>query len=168
MKVVRPFLQGSLIVALSCSVCAGFLWAEPAAGMDMELPAILKAKPLEKAPKDDELQQLLKSRYNESVAVTAGNYMGILAGREGLTLDVLLGSARRLRHAGVELYLRPEEQMNFLKQLVELSNTLEKVVDDQVSKGRFKKIESNKMREFKLELEIMMLKVKKAGTEKGK
>ena len=55
----------ALLLAAYCATPAP---TQAPGGQEPELPALLKAEPVKVDPKDDELQKLLKERYNEALA----------------------------------------------------------------------------------------------------
>jgi hypothetical protein len=164
----HPLLAWVLALVAVFSACA-ILGAKPTEKQTEEVPAIITAKPLKEAPGDDELQKLLKGLYNERLALVAGEYWYYQTGRAG-KVDELLDAARRLMRTGMELHDKSKDKIDLLTHFVELSNKVEMLLAlrvgigaDKESKERFLELERQKLRAFKLEMEIQMLRVKKAG-----
>jgi hypothetical protein len=124
-----------------------------------ELPSILKAKPLENAPADDELQRALKARYNERQMLTRAHYTGYLAGTE--MVSGTLDSARRLLNAGMELNESAPDRLKLLTQMREVCEKLEAIMIANEVHTR-KPLEISRLREFQLEISIEVLRIKKA------
>jgi hypothetical protein len=129
-----------------------------------KVPKILTAKPIQNAPGDDELQKLLKARYNESVAETALRYQDYLEGKE--RIDPLLDAANRWLRAGMELYPRPQERAALLKRMLEVADRLEAFRQSLLTTtkpARFQR-EGHKLRQWRLDIEINLVKAKKAAS----
>jgi hypothetical protein len=127
-------------------------------------PPILTAKPLQFLRDDDEAHKKLKALYNQRVALTKELYMEYRSYKE-LKCDLLLNSARRLVRTGLEVYEKPEKQVDFLKQMMELPTRLAAVMDKRI---RIAPLDREKLGEFAAELEYEMAKAKKAATKEKK
>jgi hypothetical protein len=172
---VKPsLLLWALSLITAFSACAN-LGAKPSEKELEEIPAIITAKPLKEAPGDSESQKLLKALYNERLALLAGYFLDYRRGEWEKSTEVL-HAARRLMRVGMELHDKSKDKIDLLKQLLEVSKKLEtftehraEMVPNPQTKDKYERsleLERHKLREFNLEVEIEMLKVKKAGGEK--
>jgi hypothetical protein len=164
---IRPsvLIQALPVLAAFCA-CGGVLHAEPSE--KPVLPAVLTAKPLKVAAGDTEERKLLKALYNERQTITAGHWMVFLAGTEA-TNDQLLGSARRFLQAGLELYDKPKDKLDLLKQMATLSDKLDTEIDMRASLYKTKllrDLDRARAREFKIELDLQTLRIKKASEKR--
>jgi hypothetical protein len=127
-------------------------------------PPILTTNPLQFSRDDDEVRKKLKALYNQRVAITKELYVEYRSYKE-LKCDLLLNSARRLVRTGLEVYDKPEEQVDFLKQMMELPTRLAAVMDKRL---RTAPLDREKLGEFTAELEYEMAKAKKAAAKEKK
>ena len=126
---------------------------------EVEVPAILKAKPLQEDPKDDELRKLLKSRYNEAVTETTVVYVQYV--RINGRLDSFIDATQRLLKAGLELHENLTEQVTLLTQYMELIKDTEKVAKQRNDSGQSNPSELPKARYYRLDAEIQLLRAKR-------
>lgn len=164
-----PLLNRAVLVTLVFG-CFGGLPAVPAEKDDLGPPPILTSKPLKEAAGDGEQQKLLKDLYNERLALTAAYYRKLREGRFA-SCDIVLDPARRLLRAGMELYPRPADKSTFLKQMLQLAERVEGNVKYYGDRGGFYQgdalvFDVHKAHEFKLEVELEIVKAKKAAGEK--
>jgi RNA polymerase sigma factor (sigma-70 family) len=122
-----------------------------------EPPPLLKTQPVEEAPGDDKLTKLLKRRYNASLELTKASYLQYVTGK--IPLDLLVNAARRLATAGGEIHSQPAKKLAFLKLLEEVATYVEMSSDAGFNGGRAAVLDVLTAREFKLEVEIMILKL---------
>lgn len=168
----NAFLRRLLLAAFAFSGCLFWSGANPTGKRPREFPKeppILTAKPLQSAPGDDDLTKLLKALYNERLGLAVLHYENLVGGVENNT-EALVDSARRLLRAGMEIYQRPQQKIDLLKQMLELSRKADMIMDwigdpkaNKTIAPERRELERRKVREFKLELEIEMLRVKKAA-----
>jgi hypothetical protein len=156
-----------ILAALVYSTVIGRLWAEPTEKEPKKdppgPPAFLTAKPLEITRGDDEMRKLIKRLYNYRQVLTLEHYKAYRGYNEH-RCDVLLESSRRLLRAGLDIYEKPDERVEFLKHMEELAD---KVTTIMVDRPRIAPLDREKWGEFKIELEIEILKAKKAAAKQG-
>jgi hypothetical protein len=158
----RPnrFLKAVVLTGLTFLGCAVWLEAKP----DVETPPFPAIRPLKVGPADDAMQKLLKARYNDILAETELWYK--LYGVGKASTQPVVTSARRLLRTGLELHREPEGKMSLLKPLLELSKTLDALAPLMPARDpEFKQLELHYARQFKLDVEIEMLKLKKDGAK---
>lgn len=121
------------------------------------LPEVLKAKPLEIGPADDELTRLLKARYNAAQTVAIIEFVDYW---RGFQCNLVLDSGRRLLRAGLELNPSPKERLQFVGQMIEFANQVEFAMRLPPKEGLIP-VESKKLEEFRLELAVERAKLEK-------
>jgi hypothetical protein len=170
--VLKNVLLNRIALLIAFLSIAGWVRADLSEKEERRLPPpILTAKPLETTPKDDEQQKLLKALYNERQAITATYYKDYRQGRRE-NADPILDCARRLLRTGMELYQSREDQLKLLKEMAELADRVElNAIHFEEQYGATQsnglaRFDSRKAREFKLEIELETLKLKKAAGKK--
>jgi hypothetical protein len=163
-------VRAALAAAVTFSTWAVLLQADQNDNDINHLPAILTAKPLKSTPKDDALQKRFKEVYNIRQELTADYYKELIGGR--VSVDVLLDSARRLQQTGMEISQGHKEKIELLEQMTKLSNKAGAILDSwnvtSDEQAKRVKLQRSKLREFKLEVEIEILKVKNAAKGGGR
>ena len=163
-----------VLATVAFFACIFRLAAQPTGKAPTEFPAeppLLTAKPLEGTPNDDDLRKLLKALYNERLAQTSRHYRN-LRGGINLNTEALVDSARRLLSAGLEIHQGPKEKIDFVERMLELCNKGDMIADHidgkkyATIKPETRVLERHKLREFRLELQIEILRAKKAGGDK--
>jgi hypothetical protein len=160
--VIRIFAWGTFTAATFISIALVLAQAQASrAAQEPELPAILSRGKVEPAKTDDDLTRLLKTRNNESVDVTTEAYKNLMSGRG--TSEEFFNSARRLLKAGLELNHGVKARLTFLVQMLEMAKNIESLTESRKAQleNRFN-LEMHKVREFKLEIEIEVLKAQRA------
>ncbi|MBI2807261.1 MAG: hypothetical protein HYX68_19945 [Planctomycetes bacterium] len=118
-----------------------------------KFPAIL-SKPLNPAPGDDDIRKLQITRYNTLLAYTAKLY------RSGADTAYFIPFSRRLIRVGLELHRSPKEKIEFLAPWVRIAQALH-------AKVAMRPIQQQQAepewREYALEIEIELLRAKKAA-----
>jgi outer membrane protein TolC len=132
--------------------------AQTLADKQEELPALLKAEPLEQAPADNELQKLLKDRYNAALKATQASTKDYLAGRG--TLDLVLEQAKQLLTSELQLTDVPREQASALEKHLQLAQYIEKVCKVRYEAGKLSSADYERARYFRLDTEIQLLRAK--------
>jgi hypothetical protein len=153
------FTSPAKIIALAFFALAACLGAAPMAYEAPLPPAIVLEKPQEIAPDDDESIRLLKMLYNERLDFTKSYYKAYAGPVEG-SIDLVLNSARRLLSVGMELQPKPEQTIALLQKMQELAAKMDLLMG--IGKRRGEGYNPQKLREFKLEVELQLLKAKKA------
>jgi hypothetical protein len=148
-----------LIILSETSPAQDLKPAPPELLKEVELPALLKAKPLQEDPKDDELRKLLKARYNEAVAETSIVYVQYV--RINGRLDSFIEATQRLLKAGLELHENPTEQVKLLNQYMELTKDAEKAAKLRNDSGQAHPSELPRARYYRLDAEIQLLRAKR-------
>ena len=142
-------------------------------GRETEVPPAILCDPLEISKDDDELTRLLKAHYNERLALTLALYKRYAAGaptargQQGVVGgESLFDSARRLLAHGMLVFNTPAEKAKLLNKMQALCVKAEVIaqyfetfpnVDTECMI-----LERHRTEEFRLELEIAALKLKKA------
>ena len=123
---------------------------------------ILRAKPLQDAPGDDELKKRVRALYNHRLAALADHYKYIQSGHENT--NGLVESGRRLVSVGLEIHQSPKEKIAFLNEILAVlsERTISDVSIRENENERLAKYERDNFIEFKLEVEIEILRIKKA------
>jgi hypothetical protein len=148
----------------------GVLFVSPLPGQqppapEVELPALLKAKPLEPDAKDDELRKLQKARYNEAVTETQYRYQ---AGKANID-DGFADVSQRLLESGLELNERPADRVRLLEQYLEVAKEVERIGQARFDSGRVSGADFHRMRYFRIDAEIRLLRARReADKAKGK
>jgi hypothetical protein len=140
----------------------------------LKLPALLTAKPLKPEPGDDELQKLLKARYNEAVSELRAEYeKAQRAGQSGpcrvYQPDDFYGMWKRLVVAGLEARDSPKDKVALLTQYVEVTREAEKDMQAQSEAGRAGIGDLHRARYERLDAEVRLLRAKRgADRARGK
>ena len=129
-------------------------------------PKILTADPLKAKPGDDELHKLRKSLYNERQSLALGEYKAYIGGHQ--YTDSLLGAARRLMKSGLELSDKRQDKVDFLEKMQGFAKKVETLTASRPNpKGNTQQeLDKIRSREFALEVDIELLKLKKEGGSK--
>jgi RNA polymerase sigma factor (sigma-70 family) len=128
--------------------------------------ALVKRKPLAADPKDDELRKLLKERFNAALGEVQAAHERVLAGQIGA--EGLFDATSRLKHAGLEVFDEPKKQIALLEQFVELAKEVERIIDLREQAGRATVEEVQRVRYFRIDAEIALLRLKTKPGEKPK
>jgi outer membrane protein TolC len=140
---------------------SGMAVAQAAAG---EKKCPLAEKPLPIKPKDDELQNLLKARYE---AAQAGVDMLRKQYEVGtFDLNPMLEASQRLRVARLELCEKPEEKIACLEELVRFMKSIEEVAERKSRAGLEANVDVMRARYYRLDAEIELLRAKRAAAKK--
>jgi hypothetical protein len=138
---------------------------------ELKLPGILTAKPLEPSPKDDELQKLRKALYNERIAITARHYQLFRLGHKP-DCETVFDPLRRVKSVALEIFATPSERRFFQEQLSEFTDRVADVVMrrkmyyQQRHHPDTLRLQLQKIQEFRLEVQIDLLKLNKgSGTQ---
>jgi hypothetical protein len=123
-----------------------------------DLPEILKAQPLKPAPEDNELQRLLKDRYNAALQATQARLQEFLAGRA--VIDVLLGQAGQVLTSELGLHGAPLERARVHEKYFQLARDIEKVAKARYDAGRMGIADYEQARYFRLDAEIQLLRAR--------
>jgi hypothetical protein len=126
-------------------------------------PALLKMKPLETGPRDADLYKLLKERFNAALAEVQAAHQRVVAGQIGV--EGLFDATARLKHAGLEVFDDPKERIKLLEQFVELAKEVERITDLRQQAGRATVEEVQRVRYFRLDAEIALLRLKKENSK---
>ena len=167
-SVIRPeaWLSFSLLLMLASNSAAQAPQPQPDQP-ETKLPALLTAKPLKEDPKDDELQKLLKARYNEAVGEVKEIYESWIKGK--VIIGSFAGAGQRLVQAGLELYDKPADRVELLTQFVELTKEAEKSAQALHDIGKLASADLHRARYQRLDAEIQLLRAKReADKAKGK
>jgi hypothetical protein len=133
---------------------------EARTGETKKQPAILSVKPDAEDPKDDELQKLIRARYNAAlleVQTVRGLFMGGKA-----TFDTVADAGRRLLQAGLEFHRTPEARGELLTNYVELMREYENGIEQKANGGAESVQALHKARFERLNAEIQLLRFKRA------
>jgi hypothetical protein len=156
--------RGLLAAVLLGLLTGNTLVAQPPDRNAEKLPALLAAKPLAAVDGDDDLQKLLKARYNEVAAELAGRYRQL---RAGVTdVESLFDPAQRLLQTGLELHGKPADRIALLNQFLEFTRMMEQAVKARVDAGVAPMLELNYVRYFRIDAETQLLRAKRE-VEKG-
>jgi outer membrane protein TolC len=129
-----------------------------------EKSPLLTGKPLRIDPKDDELQKLLKERYN---AAQAGVEVFLKQYQAGVVdLDHVFEASRRLRVARLELCEKPEEKIACLEELVRFMKSIEQLAEGKSRAGVESNVDVMRARYYRLDVEIELLRAKRAAAKK--
>jgi RNA polymerase sigma factor (sigma-70 family) len=123
------------------------------------LPKLLDAKPIRVDRQDDELQKLLKERYNEALAELSVCSQLYQVGR--IPYDQLVDAAKRLVTAGLELKDKPDEKVALLRQYVEMMKGFEKITETRLEAGRIGPNELHQARYHRMSAEIELIRLKR-------
>lgn len=130
-------------------------------GIIAQFPSILKAKPLEPVREDDELKSLMKLRYNAAVDVTREHW--VKWWRAGSGCGTLLGCARRVMQAGMDLKDNPKEKLEVALALLEFSEKLEAAVRSKGPMGvGIDQLDIKEVLEFRVEVNIARTKLQQS------
>jgi hypothetical protein len=156
MSVPKSFLK-AMLMAAACWLGCRSLEAKP----DEEAGPFPPIRPIKAAAPDSELEKLLKAKYNAILAETEAYYTQHRQGKE-LVNRTVLDAANRLLRAGLEVYHRPEEKLKLLKEMADLSKRLALLAETLQTGPEAQVLQRNRAYQFKLEVEIQTLRVKKA------
>jgi len=139
----------------------------PKGNGDNKLPALLAFKPLEPMPGDDELQRLLKERYNAAVrALRLYEYQyEIGTARAG---DVC-AAARIVVEAESALVDKPQDEIRVLQHYLEFTKSIENEARAKLQAGGvsgISPVDEAQAREARLEAEIKLLRLRAAVKDK--
>jgi hypothetical protein len=171
----RIAIVASLTMALIGSGAAVFLnkpgthdsvavAADPPKPADRKpLPALKDVKPLQPEAGDDELRKLQKERYNaarDEYRFHTGERFEIADKHSALAeaADVL----QRWLKSALDLAQGPNDQIAVLEQFLTEAKDMEDIIKTRVQAGINKKGEGEKTRYFRLDIEIQLLKAKRA------
>jgi hypothetical protein len=152
------------ILQLAAITLAGLVVSAPVARGD-EIPAVvgklkkLVDEPLKPAPGDDEIQKLMKERYNAAVMVVQSRLQEYMAGRG--TLQNFEDAIRKVRDARLELTDKPAEQLPILELCLGLAREVEGITDARFQAGQIGAAERDEARRARIDAEIHLLRVKK-------
>jgi hypothetical protein len=133
---------------------------------DDKMPAVLDAKPMEAAKGDDELHKLMKERYNAALEEVRVRFKQFL---NGIGNPNELGHAgRRLLHARLELCEKAAERVPVYEQHLELARMVEKIQKARHDAGQASVADWDQARVERLDVEIQLLRAKKAADAKAK
>lgn len=152
------------------------LWTGPSTGQSpkedpfkKKLPELLRASRLEANPKDDELQKLLKERYNEALAELEARYRVYMSGAGLVTFESLVDAGRRVVTAGLEAREDQADKIEFLSKNLELAREVEKIMEKQQKAGAATLDQVHRARYLRLDAEIELLRARRAAEKaKGK
>jgi hypothetical protein len=133
------FMSLKVVVCLACLLVCGVsaemglsqentkslekITPEQYAELQEKAAAVFKAKPVAIDPKEDELQRLLKDRFNS--ATKEVDVLFLLFENNIATFDSVCESVRRWSKAGLELATEPAEQVKILEVQLIVSRFLE-------------------------------------------
>jgi len=121
--------------------------------------ALLKMKPLETGPRDDDLYKLMAERFNAALAEVQSAHQRVVAGQIGP--DGLFEATSRLKHAGLEVFADPKQRIKLLEDFVELAKEVERITDARQQAGRATVEEMQRVRYYRLDAEIALLRLKR-------
>jgi hypothetical protein len=127
--------------------------------LNKKLPALLKAKPIEPAPGDDELRKLRIARFNAAAAETRARYEEYQ--HSGGDITPVLEAARRLVSSRLALDQRTADEIAFCEQFLELAREVEKIYEHRFRAGTATKAMVELGRYHRLDAEIQLLHVKR-------
>lgn len=157
----RPTIQ-----VLSCLVLVvssqPVLAAEPAD--ETKPPFGLKKVTID--PKEDELVQLQKRRFNEAVDEAEAKMKSYEIGR-GSLID-LLDSSRRLAESGLDVFVKPDERIRLLTRYRDFTKLTEKITTARYEAAISPKEDLHLARYQRLDAEIALLKAKRAAKKPQK
>jgi hypothetical protein len=149
------------------AVCGVALLRPLALAEEDKLTSILDASPMQPAKGDDELHKLLKERYNaalDEVQVRLKQFRDVRAGN----LNDLGQAARRLLDARLELCANAAERVPVYEQHLEMARTVEKIQKARYDTGQASAADWHQARFQRLDVEIQLLRAKKAADTKPK
>jgi hypothetical protein len=153
------------VMVLLAVVCGLALLPARVAAED-KTPAILDARPMEPAKGDDELRKLLKERYNAALDEVQVRHKQVLGGIGSVSAMALAG--RRLLKARLALCDKPAERVPVYEEHLELAREVEKIQKARHDAGQVSVADWDEARFYRLDLEIELLRAKKAAETKPK
>lgn len=148
---------------LLASLMSGLVIAqEPSSepNWDNRLPAFFRAEPIKDAADHDELQRLKNARYNAVVAELQASVAMYRAGRG--EFGGIADAARRLVKASEGLDLTPEQQIDLLKQQVDLLKLMESYSEANSERGTGTMQDLHLARYLRLDAEIDLLTLRRS------
>jgi hypothetical protein len=130
-------------------------------------PSVLERERFKEMPQDSEIQKLQKAIHNERLDIMTSSYLIFLGGWENQCRPSL-DSARAFRSAAEVFVVDPKERKKLLEQLldyhVQVANevSLREANYQRMGKHAFS-LQQQTLREFRLELELELAKLKKAA-----
>lgn len=158
MKRVETYMSVSLFLVLAGSLAAGAAQVNPGQP-EVKEPALLAAQPFKEDPRDDELQKLMKARYNEALGELQDTYR--LYQQNQASLNSWAEASQRLVHAGLELYDKPADKVALLSQYVELTKEVEMVAHTLHGAARGTWADVRRARYQRLDAEIRLLRARR-------
>jgi hypothetical protein len=130
-----------------------------------KLPNIFNRKPLQ-AKNADAVASLQIRLFNQRLALAHTYYMVFVNEKSNITehpvVENVLSTARRLRDCGMEVFPKPNEQVIFLEELLEMASRMSALEEwrnpPQIESGP---LHLQRIEEFRLETQLEMAKIKK-------
>lgn len=129
-------------------------------------PSITRAQALKIPAGKNGLRKLLIQRYNEALAEVLFTYSQYKNSK--VSVDALAPVGARLLKAGLELHDSVKDRIPFLEEVLDLANWAEKLSERRVRSIPDLAGELHRARQFRLDVEIELLKAKKAAGQPGK
>jgi len=145
-----PRIAALALLLLPCLPAAAF--------DDVVFPNFLKRDPYKQNLKDDELQKLLKERFNSALTGAQARYQEYLAGRG--TIDVLSDSLKTMLNAQLEL-TEGKEQLKVREAFAEAAEDIEKITKARRDAGRVTLADYEQTRVFMLDAKIALVKARR-------
>src|SRR5262249_8464897 len=121
--------------------------------------ALLKMKPLETGPRDDDLYNLMAERFNAALTEGQSAHQPVVAGQIGTR--GLLDATRRLSHSGLEARADPKQRIKLLEDSVDVAKEVERITDERQQAGRATVAEMQRVRYYRLDAAIALLRLKR-------
>lgn len=128
---------------------------------EFKLPALFAGKPLKIDGNEDELQRLLKERYN--IALDDLQIAAALINKGNATPSILADPAKRFVPAALELATTSNEQIALLSQYVGLTRIVEREYEVRVAAGALAPASLNRAKYERLDAEILLLRTRRAA-----
>jgi beta-lactamase regulating signal transducer with metallopeptidase domain len=124
------------------------------------LPAMLTAKPLQRATGDDELHKLLKDRYNSALKALQGQYERTRLDPQASITTVIV-AARTLLDAELAM-AAPKETVGIYQRYLEFMSYFDTIAEGMRNNGNASFADFNAVREARLDAEIRLLQATRA------
>jgi len=148
-----------LVVLIFVSACQPCVQAQQALNFGPKVSQVLNLPPLEIKDDEDPLLRLKKERFNAALNEAKARFD--LYKRGVRKLPDLIEVGERLFGAEVDLYDKPEDRVRVLQRQLDVYNEAEENLEKQVKEGLATQADLERLRYYKLLLEIDLLSAKK-------
>jgi hypothetical protein len=152
-----------LMVLIVATAFQTFAHAQQALNFGPKVSDVLNRPPLEIKDGEDPIMRLRKERFNDALNEAKARFD--LYRRGVRRLPGLIEVGERLFAAERDLYAKPEDQIRIMQRQLEVYDEAEENLEKQVQQGLSTQADLERLRYYKVSLEIRLLTVKTESTQ---